>query len=85
MPILAMTFDLGSDEDVAFERRQLLEAHAASYGFEVVDSVEAVFGPGQVICVDKSGSNIKVREFMNITQVNRLTPTRVSSITPVSV
>ena len=44
MTILAMVFDFGSDEDVAFERRQLLEAHASSYGFQIEDNVETVFG-----------------------------------------
>ncbi len=84
MTILAMVFDLGCDEDVAFERRQLLEAHASSYGFQIEDNVEAVFGPGQVVCVDTAGSVVKVREFMDTAQINRLTPARVSSITPVT-
>lgn len=77
MNMLAMVFDLGSDEDVAFEKRQLLEVHAHSHGFEIVDDLQSLFGSGQVVCVDRLGSQTKVREFMSYTTVNRLTPERI--------
>lgn len=77
MNLLAMVFDLGSDEDVAFEKRQLLEVHAHNLGFEVIDDLQSLLGPGKVVCVDRTGMDSNVREFMSYSTVNRLTPERI--------
>ena len=61
--MLIHLFDLGADEDVAFEKLQMLQGAAVSHGFEVVEDPRCAVEPGFVVCVDRCLGSVKVREF----------------------